>query len=177
MDQFLHKLTIDKPWEILLLPEAIYTRKIQAYVHSTGDGHRVFAMTPQVGQRSCAIIVKFEFSNNILENTFQQHGRACKLDMFFGGRYIRFISAHRWAKSGTAQYAKSFSDVDFLLNMHGPSKFEIVIGADTQDKVGSYDESSSPETVGPYADGPRNQRGNLALNVSLRNWDFSPSTP
>ena len=92
--------------------------------------------------------------------------------MFFGGRYIRFISAHLWAKSGTAQYAKSLSDVYFFKNMHRPSKFEIVIGADIQDRIGSYDGSSFPERVGPYADGPRNQKGTLAFKVSLRNGDF-----
>ena len=72
MDQFLHKLAVDKPWESPLLQEAIYTRKVQAYTHCTGDGHRVFARTPQAGQRSCAIIVKSELSSNILENTFQK---------------------------------------------------------------------------------------------------------
>ena len=72
MDQILHKLTIDKPWEILLLPEAVYTRKIQAYIHSTGDGHRVFAMTPKLGSdpvpllsnlNLAAIFLKILFSN------------------------------------------------------------------------------------------------------------------
>ena len=113
MNRFLRKLNIDKPWEILLFQEAIYTRKAQAYIHNTDAGHRVFAMAPQAGQRSCAIIVKSEFSNNILENSFQQLGRACKLDLFFGGKYTRVINAHLWAKPGTSQYAKSLLDVEF----------------------------------------------------------------
>ena len=80
MDQFLRKLSLNQPWEILLLQEAIYTRKIQPYIYNTCDGHRVFAMTPQVGQRSCAIIVRADLSNSILDDSFQQHGRACHLD-------------------------------------------------------------------------------------------------
>jgi hypothetical protein len=84
MDQFLRKLKLKQPWGILLLQEAIYTRKIQPYIYNTCDGHRVFAMTPQVGQRPCAIIVQADLSNSILENLFQQYGRACKLDFFIG---------------------------------------------------------------------------------------------
>ena len=68
MDKFLHKLTIDKPWDTHLVPKAIYQRKVQACIHSTGDGHRVFVTAPQAGQRSCAIIVKSEISSTILFN-------------------------------------------------------------------------------------------------------------
>ena len=135
MDQFLRKLNLKQPREILLLQEAIYTRKLQPYIYNTDDGHRVFAMTPQVGQRSCAIIVKAELSNNILENSFQQRGRACKLDLFLENKYYRFICAHLWAKTGTAQYSNSLSDIKFLLNLHGPSTIEPVIGADIQEKL------------------------------------------
>ena len=111
-----------------------FSAKIQAYIHNTSDVHRVFAMTPQVGQRSCAIIVKSDFSSNILENAFQQCGRACKLGLVLGGKYIRFTSAHLWAKPDTAQYSNSLSDIEFLLNQHGPPDIEAVIGADIQDK-------------------------------------------
>ena len=135
MDQFLRKFKLKQPWEILLLQEAIYTRKIQPYIYNTCDGHRVFAMTPQVGQRSCAIIVQADLSNSILENSFQQHGRACKLDFLLGNKYYRFICAHLWAKTGTAQYSNSLSDIEFLLNLHGPSNIEPVIGADIQENL------------------------------------------
>ena len=149
------------------MQEAIYTRKIQPYIYNTCDGHRVFAMTPQVGQRSCAIIVQADLSNNILENSFQQHGRACKLDFFLGNKYYRFICAHLWAKTGTAQYSNSLSDIEFLLNLHGPSNIEPVIGADVQDKIGFYNADNFPESVGQYADGPRAAKGKLAFKFFI----------
>ena len=59
--------------------------------------------------------------------------------------------------------------------MHGPSKFEIVIGADIQDEIGSYDENSCPERVGSYADGPRGQKGEMAFRFLIeKNEIFRP---
>ena len=98
MEQFLRKLKLNQPWEILLLQETIYTRKLHPYIYNTCDGHKVLAMTPQVGQRSCAIIVQTDMSSSLLENSFQQRGRACKLGSFLGNKYYRFTCAHLWTK-------------------------------------------------------------------------------
>jgi len=173
MDQFLRKLSLNQPWEILLLQEAIYTRKIQPYIYNTCDGHRVFAMTPQVGQRSCAIIVRADLSNSILDESFKQHGRACKLDFLLGNKYYRFICAHLWAKTGTAQYSNSLSDIEFLLNLHGPSNIEPVIGADVQEKLVFTMQTIFQKVWGSTPTGPGQRRENLLSNSLSKNWDFT----
>ena len=48
-------------------------------------------MTPEVAQRSCAIIARAELNNNILENSFQQRGRACKLDVFWEASIVALL--------------------------------------------------------------------------------------
>ena len=115
---FKRKVYLSQQRAKLLLHEAVHQRRIQPYIHNTNDGHKVFAMTPQVGQRSCAIIVRTDLSNNIRENSFQQRGRACNLDRFLEKHYYRFTSARLWAKSGTAQYLNSLSDIKFYINLH-----------------------------------------------------------
>ena len=80
-------------------------------IHSTNDGHKVFAVTPQV--------------------PFQQRGRSCKLDVFWELSTFVFTSAHLWTTSGTTHYSKSLSDT-FLkkIKVYGHLGIETVTGAD-----------------------------------------------
>ena len=58
METFLHDLSIERRWSILLLQEASYRRAVHQHIQHTGEGHLVLAMEPHVGQRAGAIVIQ-----------------------------------------------------------------------------------------------------------------------
>ena len=75
-DDFLGRISAERRSDFLLLQEAVWTRSTRSYVFESSDGHMVFSMTPQAGQRSCAIVVNVKARYLIVDGSFQQHGRA-----------------------------------------------------------------------------------------------------
>ena len=133
---------------------------------TTETGDVVFSMRPMPGQRSCAIVASCSAAHNIVEGSFQQHGRACCIDLILHGRPTRLVCCHLRAKAGLAQYCQSLADVELLISTM-PKQFEFMIGADVNDKLGFYDENLFPACVGVYADGPRGSKGQRAFSFFI----------
>ena len=137
-DDLLGRVSAERQWDFLLLQEAVWTRSTRSYVFESSDGHMVFSMTPQVGQRSCAIVVNVKARYLIVDGSFQQHGRACSLDVILNPSPTRLVCCHLWAKAGLAKYCQSLSDVEAVIQTM-PKNSELMIGADVNDKLGFHD--------------------------------------
>ena len=165
-EAFLDCITIGRPWDILLLQEAVWSRSSRPYSYATDRGHWVYSMAPQRGQRSCAIVVHADISQYVIEGSFNELGRSCAIDIVLDNRLVRFVCAHLWAKGGIGKYVQSLSDVEYLL-CKLPKNSELMIGADVQSKLGFYDANIFPSCVGPYSEGPRGDKGRHAFSFFI----------
>jgi exonuclease III len=172
MEDFLHDVSLERRWSVMLLQEASFRRVLDgSNERRSHDMHLVLSMDPHAGQRAGAIIVHNSVAHGYTENSFKQCGRSCSAEIVLDGICVTIISAHLYAKQSQSQYDKSLNDVEKLLNARQKNS-EIMIGADVQDCIGSYDETYFPALIGEFAEGPRGAKGRAAVNMFIEKFEL-----
>ena len=167
MEDFLHDMSLERRWTVLLLQEASFRRYLDGgNEQRSQDQHLVLSMDPHAGQRAGAIVLHNSVAHSYTENSFRQCGRSCSAEIVLDGICVTIISAHLYAKQSLSQYDKSLNDVETLINARRKNS-EIMIGADVQDRIGCYDEMYFSALIGEFAEGPKGAKGRAAVNMFI----------